>query len=193
MRPLHYAAWQGKADSVLLLLRAGASVNSPSHDGQIPLHLSAQYGHYEVVSMHAQTPVSCPRQCSKALPVLPFHWNWPPLCVSWYCSPTIPVMPLKQWHQVLHNSPRAVTAHIPFLHPHLFGCWNLLKDKYTHLGCTYSPQLVIQPMLMPDLFSRTPSNTILTIQSRGCSRAIRCPFPLFKDENISTQVADEWG
>lgn len=52
MRPLHYAAWQGKADSVLLLLRAGASVNSVSHDGQIPLHLSAQYGHYEVVSTH---------------------------------------------------------------------------------------------------------------------------------------------
>lgn len=50
MRPLHYAAWQGKSDSVLMLLRGGASVNAPSHDGQIPLHLSAQYGHYEVVS-----------------------------------------------------------------------------------------------------------------------------------------------
>lgn len=49
MRPLHYAAWQGKADSVLMLLRAGASVNGASQDGQIPLHLSAQYGHYEVV------------------------------------------------------------------------------------------------------------------------------------------------
>uniref|UniRef100_A0A3Q1EN68 Caskin-2 n=1 Tax=Acanthochromis polyacanthus TaxID=80966 RepID=A0A3Q1EN68_9TELE len=54
MRPLHYAAWQGKADSVLVLLRAGASVNSPSHDGQIPLHLSAQYGHYEVSEMLLQ-------------------------------------------------------------------------------------------------------------------------------------------
>lgn len=54
MRPLHYAAWQGKADSALLLLRAGASVNSLSHDGQMPLHLSAQYGHYKVVS----TPVN---------------------------------------------------------------------------------------------------------------------------------------
>ncbi|KAI9536390.1 hypothetical protein NQZ68_033649 [Dissostichus eleginoides] len=54
MRPLHYAAWQGKADSVLLLLRAGASVNSPSHDGQMPLHLSAQYGHYEVSEMLLQ-------------------------------------------------------------------------------------------------------------------------------------------
>lgn len=50
MRPLHYASWQGKADSVLMLLRAGASVNGASQDGQIPLHLAAQYGHYEVVS-----------------------------------------------------------------------------------------------------------------------------------------------
>lgn len=49
MRPLHYAAWQGKADSVLMLLRSGAAVNGASHDGQIPLHLAAQYGHYEVV------------------------------------------------------------------------------------------------------------------------------------------------
>uniref|UniRef100_A0A8C6KKV5 CASK interacting protein 2 n=1 Tax=Nothobranchius furzeri TaxID=105023 RepID=A0A8C6KKV5_NOTFU len=54
MRPLHYAAWQGKSDSALLLLRAGASANSPSCDGQIPLHLSAQYGHYEVSEMLLQ-------------------------------------------------------------------------------------------------------------------------------------------
>lgn len=50
MRPLHYAAWQGKAESVLMLLRSGASVNGISLDGHIPLHLAAQYGHYEVVS-----------------------------------------------------------------------------------------------------------------------------------------------
>uniref|UniRef100_A0A8C5AG66 Caskin-2 n=1 Tax=Gadus morhua TaxID=8049 RepID=A0A8C5AG66_GADMO len=49
MRPLHYAAWQGKAEAVLLLLRCGASVNTSSQDGQIPLHLAAQYGHYDVV------------------------------------------------------------------------------------------------------------------------------------------------
>uniref|UniRef100_A0A8B9H2Z3 Caskin-2 n=1 Tax=Astyanax mexicanus TaxID=7994 RepID=A0A8B9H2Z3_ASTMX len=54
MRPLHYAAWQGKAESVLLLLRAGASVNGASQDGQIPLHLAAQYGHYEVSEMLLQ-------------------------------------------------------------------------------------------------------------------------------------------
>lgn len=50
MRPLHYAAWQGRVEPVRLLLRAAASVNMASLDGQIPLHLSAQYGHYEVVS-----------------------------------------------------------------------------------------------------------------------------------------------
>ena len=49
MRPLHYAAWQGKAEAVLLLLRCGAAVNTSSQDGQIPLHLAAQYGHYDVV------------------------------------------------------------------------------------------------------------------------------------------------
>ncbi|TRZ02806.1 hypothetical protein DNTS_017688 [Danionella cerebrum] len=54
MRPLHYAAWQGKADSVLMLLRAGASVNGASQDGQIPLHLAAQYGHYDVSEMLLQ-------------------------------------------------------------------------------------------------------------------------------------------
>ncbi|KAK3559114.1 hypothetical protein QTP86_004096 [Hemibagrus guttatus] len=54
MRPLHYAAWQGKADSVLMLLRSGASVNGASQDGQIPLHLAAQYGHYDVSEMLLQ-------------------------------------------------------------------------------------------------------------------------------------------
>uniref|UniRef100_A0A671PZA0 Caskin-2 n=1 Tax=Sinocyclocheilus anshuiensis TaxID=1608454 RepID=A0A671PZA0_9TELE len=54
MRPLHYAAWQSKADSVLMLLRSGAAVNNASHDGQIPLHLAAQYGHYEVSEMLLQ-------------------------------------------------------------------------------------------------------------------------------------------
>ncbi|KAM3863461.1 caskin-2 [Diretmus argenteus] len=54
MRPLHYAAWQGKAESVLMLLRSGASVNGISQDGHIPLHLAAQYGHYDVSEMLLQ-------------------------------------------------------------------------------------------------------------------------------------------
>lgn len=39
-----------------MLLRASASVNMASLDGQIPLHLSAQYGHYEVVSESPAPP-----------------------------------------------------------------------------------------------------------------------------------------
>jgi len=33
-----------------MLLKAGSSVNGQSDEGQIPLHLAAQHGHYDVVS-----------------------------------------------------------------------------------------------------------------------------------------------
>ncbi|KAI1233618.1 Caskin-1, partial [Lamprotornis superbus] len=48
MRPLHYAAWQGKKEPMKMVLKAGSSVNIPSDEGQIPLHLAAQHGHYDV-------------------------------------------------------------------------------------------------------------------------------------------------
>lgn len=64
MRPLHYAAWQGKAESVLMLLRSGASVNGVSLDGHIPLHLAAQYGHYEVVSPDINTQAALTLTCN---------------------------------------------------------------------------------------------------------------------------------
>ena len=49
MRPLHYAAWQGKEEPVTILLSWRSSANLPAHDGETPLHLAAQHGHYEVV------------------------------------------------------------------------------------------------------------------------------------------------
>lgn len=51
MRPLHYAAWQGKTEPMKMLLKAGASVNGQSDEGQIPLHLSSQHGHYDGVTV----------------------------------------------------------------------------------------------------------------------------------------------
>lgn len=54
MRPLHYAAWQGRAEPMKMLLKSGSSVNGQSDEGQIPLHLSAQHGHYDVVSDSGQ-------------------------------------------------------------------------------------------------------------------------------------------
>ncbi len=142
MRPLHYAAWQGKADSVLLLLRAGASVNSPSHDGQIPLHLSAQYGHYEVVSTHTHTRTSQP-------PKAKFQGIISPL-ISLKSTPFVsqPVLSTNNTSntsntiyamtQVIHKSMKAVNAHILILQPHLFGSWNVLMNRYTYHGQTYT-------------------------------------------------------
>uniref|UniRef100_A0A673A5P0 Uncharacterized protein n=1 Tax=Sphaeramia orbicularis TaxID=375764 RepID=A0A673A5P0_9TELE len=51
MRPLHYASWQGKTEPMKMLLKAGSSVNGQSDEGQIPLHLSAQHGHYDGVTV----------------------------------------------------------------------------------------------------------------------------------------------
>lgn len=51
MRPLHYAAWQGKTEPMKMLLKAGSSVNGQSDEGQIPLHLSSQHGHYDGVTV----------------------------------------------------------------------------------------------------------------------------------------------
>ncbi|XP_019397403.1 PREDICTED: caskin-1 isoform X1 [Crocodylus porosus] len=54
MRPLHYAAWQGKKEPMKMVLKAGSAVNAQSDEGQIPLHLAAQHGHYDVSEMLLQ-------------------------------------------------------------------------------------------------------------------------------------------
>ena len=50
MRPLHYAAWQGKHDPVTILLQWGSSANEPARNKDTPLHLACQHGHLDVVS-----------------------------------------------------------------------------------------------------------------------------------------------
>ena len=51
MRPLHYAAWQGREPPVSLLLDRRSSVNEPAKDGVTPMHLACEHGHYAVVSL----------------------------------------------------------------------------------------------------------------------------------------------
>ncbi|XP_038064394.1 caskin-2-like [Patiria miniata] len=49
MRPLHYAAWQGKVQPVYLLVKFGSAPNDGSQDGETPLHLASQHGSHMVV------------------------------------------------------------------------------------------------------------------------------------------------
>uniref|UniRef100_A0A8C3A094 Uncharacterized protein n=1 Tax=Cyclopterus lumpus TaxID=8103 RepID=A0A8C3A094_CYCLU len=52
--PLTHVSWQGKAEPMKMLLKSGSSVNGQSDEGQIPLHLAAQHGHYDVSEMLLQ-------------------------------------------------------------------------------------------------------------------------------------------
>ena len=73
MRPLHYAAWQGKAEPMKMLLKSGSSVNGQSDEGQIPLHLAAQHGHYDVVSETGSSSSRAQRGGSGRLFVYQLH------------------------------------------------------------------------------------------------------------------------
>ncbi|KAK8754971.1 hypothetical protein V5799_002326 [Amblyomma americanum] len=70
MRPLHYAAWQGQAEPVQLLLEYNSSVNDASGAGDTPLHLAAQHGHVLVIerllSYHANPLL---RNCEHKTPL----------------------------------------------------------------------------------------------------------------------------
>ena len=61
MRPLHYAAWQGKVQPVNLLVKFGSAPNEGSQDGETPLHLASQYGSHMVVRMYLCTEYTCER------------------------------------------------------------------------------------------------------------------------------------
>ncbi|KAF3846946.1 hypothetical protein F7725_004024 [Dissostichus mawsoni] len=69
MRPLHYAAWQGKAEPMKMLLKSGSSVvqlllssnmcaallepkkgDTTDPNGTSPLHLAAKNGHIDIIS-----------------------------------------------------------------------------------------------------------------------------------------------
>lgn len=50
LRPLHYAAWQGHTKPAEALLCQGSSVDKPAVDGNTPLHLACEHGHFDVVS-----------------------------------------------------------------------------------------------------------------------------------------------
>jgi len=50
MRPLHYGSWQGHDGLVELLLLHHADVNQSASDGNTPLHLASEHGHFCVVS-----------------------------------------------------------------------------------------------------------------------------------------------
>lgn len=50
LRPLHYAAWQGHTKTTEMLLHKGSSVDRPALEGNTPLHLACEHGHFDVVS-----------------------------------------------------------------------------------------------------------------------------------------------
>jgi len=58
MRPLHYGSWQGHDSLVELLLLNNADVNQPASDGNTPLHLASEHGHFCVVSCLSRSTVN---------------------------------------------------------------------------------------------------------------------------------------
>ena len=50
--PLHWAAYEGHKDVVLLLLDRGTGPNLASEDGLTPLYWAASQGHNDVVLLH---------------------------------------------------------------------------------------------------------------------------------------------
>lgn len=109
MRPLHYAAWQGRTEPMKMLLKAGSSVNGQSDEGQIPLHLSSQHGHYDGVTVCVRC-VYLLRALSDACGTCGCYkfkhseatsgdsvcclWRWPRVCVADGDAAAAPVKPL---------------------------------------------------------------------------------------------------
>ncbi|KAF3846955.1 hypothetical protein F7725_004033, partial [Dissostichus mawsoni] len=60
MRPLHYAAWQGKAEPMKMLLKSGSRHDGPN--GTSPLHLAAKNGHIDIIRLLIQAGIDINRQ-----------------------------------------------------------------------------------------------------------------------------------
>lgn len=51
LRPLHYAVWQRYLEAVQFLLVRGSDVNARDDCGYTALHLSAEHGYTEIMSL----------------------------------------------------------------------------------------------------------------------------------------------
>ncbi|KAK2149384.1 hypothetical protein LSH36_454g01021 [Paralvinella palmiformis] len=72
MRPLHYAAWQGKEiTTVSLLLKEGSSANEPAQNGTTPLHLACEHGHLSVFGL-LKCLASADPNCEVGAPVVAY-------------------------------------------------------------------------------------------------------------------------
>ncbi len=46
--PLHFAAWHGRTEVVIILLQRGADVNAKTKEGKIPAMFAAEVGHQDL-------------------------------------------------------------------------------------------------------------------------------------------------
>lgn len=58
LRPLHYAVWQRYLEAVQFLLVRGSDVNARDDCGYTALHLSAEHGYTEIMSLLLEYQVS---------------------------------------------------------------------------------------------------------------------------------------
>lgn len=65
LRPLHYAVWQRYLEAVQFLLVRGSDVNARDDCGYTALHLSAEHGYTEIMSLLLEYQVRINRNIRK--------------------------------------------------------------------------------------------------------------------------------